>query len=117
MNFKSYIHDKQLIFLNLVLVLLGIFNILLVILRVDTTQAVAIIRNNTTLGLAGFEKADTSSLYLFAVVALIVVVAHTLLAVRLRDNKRSLAILSVGLGMTAVLFHIVVTTSVLSLHR
>ncbi len=117
MNFKSYIHDKQVIFLNLALILLGFFNVLLVVLRVDTTQSVAIVRNNTTLGLAGFEKDNSTSLYQFAIIAVLVVVVHTILAIRLRDSKRALGLLTLGLGVVALLFLIVVTTSVLSVHR
>jgi hypothetical protein len=117
MNLKLYIHDKQINFLNLVLALLGLFNILLVVLRVDTTQSVAIIRNNTTLGLAGFEKARSTALYEFAFIALVIFSAHTVLAVRLREEKRAVSILSLGLGIVAMIFLIVVTTSVLSLHR
>lgn len=117
MNLKTYIHDKQVIFLNLVLLLLGVFTMLLVLLRVDTTQSVAILRNNTTLGLAGFEKADSSSLYQFALIALVISLAHTAVAIRLRESKRALSVLALALGMIAQLFLIVVTTSILSLHR
>ena len=117
MNLKSYVHDKQVIFLNLVLLLLGVFTMLLVLLRVDTTQSVAIIRNNTTLCLAGFEKGDSSALYQFALIALVVSLAHTVISIRFRESKRALSVLALGLGMIAQLFLIVITTSILSLHR
>lgn len=116
MNLKSYFNDKQVIFMNLVLLLLSAFIILSVILS-DTSQSVVIIRNNTSLGLAGFEKADPAALYQFAIIALVIALAHTALAVRLREAKRPLAILTLGLGMVALVFLVVVSSLVLSLNR
>jgi hypothetical protein len=117
MNFKAYIHDKQIVFTNLALFLIGLYTTLLVILRVDTTQTVAIIRNNTTLGLAGFEKADSSSLYQLAFISVLITVIHTFLSIRMRETKRGYAILTLGLGIVAQVFLVVVASSLLSLHR
>lgn len=117
MSIKAYIHDKLAIFFNLVLIFLGIFNILLVVLKIDTSQSAAIIRYNTTLGLAGFEKSSSSALYQFALMPLLIVAVQTVLAWRLHGLKRGLSILALSLGMVAVLFSIVVSSAILSLHR
>lgn len=117
MNFRTYIHDKQLIFMNIVLVLLTVFTTLLVLLRVDVTQSIAIIRNNTTLGLSGFEKADTKSLYLFIVITLLVTVFHTVFSMRIRPQARTVSFIAIGLGIVAQVFLLVVSSAILSLHR
>lgn len=117
MSFKAYVHDKMAIFFNLVLILLGIFNILLVVLKPSSGQSAAIIRYNTTLGIAGFEKASWSALYQFALIPLIIVVVQTILAWRLHGLKRGLSVLVLSLGIVAMLFSIVVTMSILQLNR
>lgn len=117
MSLKAYIHDKLAIFFNLVLILLGIFNVLLVALRVDTSRTTAIVRYNTTLGLAGFEKADSRELYLFALLPVIIVVVQSVLAWRVHSLKRGLTILVLGLGIVTVVFSIVVSSAILNLNR
>jgi len=117
MSLHSYIHDKLTVFMNLVLILLGLFNIILVVLRIDTTQAAAVIRFNTSLGIAGFERADTSQLYQFALIPLIIVISQTLLAWKVHKMKRATSLLVLGLGIIALIFSIVVSTAILNLHR
>lgn len=117
MNFKAYIHDKMTVFMNLAVVLLGIFDSLLVILRVDTTQSVAIIRNNTTLGLAGFEKATSSALYQFLLIAVLITAGNTLISMRVHHIKRGVSLLVLGLTIVALVFLTVISTAILGLHR
>lgn len=117
MNFKSYIHDKVTVFFSLVVILLGIFNSLLVVLRVDTTQSVAIIRNNTTLGLFGFEKAPSSALYQFLFIALLIMVGNIVISIRVHSMKRGASLLVLGLTMVVQVFLIVISTAILGLHR
>ena len=117
MNFKSYIHDKVTVFFNLVVILLGVFNSLLVVLRVDTTQSVAIIRNNTTLGLAGFERASSAALYQFLLIALLITIGNTIVSIRVHTIKRGLSLMVLGLTIVALVFLIVISTAILGLHR
>lgn len=113
MSIKAYVHDKQAVFLNLVLLLAGIFNILLVVLRIDTSKAAAIIRYNTTLGRAGYERASASALYQFALIPLLIVFVQTFLAWKLHGVKRGISVLILSLGIIAVIFSIVVTLAIL----
>lgn len=101
----------------MVVLLIALYTVLSVTLSVDTTQSVAIVRNNTTLGLAGFEKADSTSLYQLALVSILVLIVHTILSIRLRATNRSYALLTLGLGIVAQAFLVVITSSILSLHR
>jgi hypothetical protein len=117
MHLKTYIHDKVTIFFNLVLVLLTVFAVLQVVLKVDNTQSVAIVRNNTSLGLSGFEKAATSSLYQFALIALFIFAFHTYFSIRMHVIKKSLSVLVLSFGIVAMIFLIVVSSAILGLHR
>ena len=117
MHFKAYLNDKITVFFNLVVILLGIFNALLVLLRIDTTQSVAIIRNNTTLGLAGFEKSSSSSLYQFMLIALLITIGNTVISLRVHSVKRGASLLILGLSIVALIFLVVISTAILGLHR
>jgi hypothetical protein len=117
MSFRAYIHDKIAIFLNLVLVLLAIFNVLLVLLKVDTSRSSAIIANNTLLGLAGFDKTAVSGLYQFAIIPVVIVAIQSFLAWRLHSTKRQLALMTLGFGIIAVIFSIVVSGAILEVNR
>ncbi len=117
MSIKAYINDKMTIFFNLVLILLGIFNVLLVIFRVDTTQSAALISANTTLERSGFEKGSSVQLYRFAIIPIMIVVMQTLISWRLHSVKRGVSLLILGLGMIAVVFCIIVSSALLNLHR
>jgi hypothetical protein len=96
---------------------MGIFNVILVVLRIDTTQSAAIIRNNTALGLAGFEKSSSTQLYQFALLPVALVAIHTVLAWRIHGLKRALSVLVLSLGLVSVLFSIVIATAILNLNR
>jgi len=117
MHFKSYINDKVVVFFNLVVILLGIFNSLLIVLRVDTTQSVAIIRNNTTLGLAGFERASSSALYQFLLIALLITIGNTVVSIRVHNIKRGVSLTVLGLTIVALVFLTIISTAILGLHR
>lgn len=116
MSIKAYVHDKQAVFLNLVLILAGVFNILLVVLRIDTSKAAVFIRYNTTLGRAGYERASATDLYQFALIPLLIVVVQTVLAWRLHGLKRGLSVLVLSLGIVAVIFSIVVTIAIFGIN-
>ena len=113
MSIKAYVHDKQAVFLNLILIFAGIINILLVVLRIDTSKAAVFIRVNKELGFAGFEKASPNSLYQFILIPLLIVFVQTFLSLRLHRLKRGLSVLVLRLGIVAVVFSIVVTDAIL----
>lgn len=117
MSIKGYVHDKLVIFFNLVLILMGILNVLLVVLRVDTSQSAAIIRYNTALGIAGFERGSSAQLYQFALIPLVIVLTQTVLAWRVHGLKRGLSIVVLALAIVCVLFSIIVASALLNLHR
>ncbi len=117
MSIKGYINDKYVIFFNLILILMGVFNVLLVILRIDTTQSVAFISANTTLSRPGFEPGSTVQLYRFAIIPIVIVAMQTLLAWRMHSIKRGISMLALSLGMVLMVFSIVVSSAILNLHR
>jgi uncharacterized BrkB/YihY/UPF0761 family membrane protein len=118
MSIKTYLHDRFLFFLTLILTLLTILHILLVVVRVDTTQRVSVLRYNTTQTLeGGFERGPTNDLYQLAVMPVVILIIHVLFAYILREKNRTASIYTLALGVVGMVFSVVVSSALLNLHR
>ena len=117
MTIKAYIHDRLTIFFNLLLILLGLFNILLVIFRVDLSRSAALVSVNTTLERSGFQRGSAAQLYQFAVIPLVIVVMQSVISWRMHGIKRGISVLILSLGIVAIVFSIVVSSAILNLNR
>ncbi len=104
---KNYFHDKSilgLLGLNAALLVLSVSNVLL---NVDTElNSVSIInfRSSRAIQTSG----PTSSLYEFALFALIVTVVSTILSIKLYSHRKHLAIGVLGLNVVSLLLCLVV---------
>ncbi len=112
---KRLLHDKWVILLMLITALLMLFCVLFVLLRVETTQQVAILRYKTNLGPAGFDRGPASKLYAHMYLALISGVGSIVLARRVYKLRRSLSILLLMLANIVLLFNLVVANALLNL--
>lgn len=96
--------------------LLVIFNVLLVILQVDTTQTVAITRYNT-IDSEVFTRANVRSLYIFAVAPVVFYTVQTILAVRVFEHKRRLAVLLLSLNIVILIFSVIVSSAIIGVNK
>jgi len=112
---KKYFQDRPILFLNLVVVLGALINIIATVLRINTGQSIAIIRYQVALGLAGFERASVIQLYSFALAAFVIAVAAVILSARLYQQRRILSILVLSLTIIALFFNLVVSGAILNL--
>jgi hypothetical protein len=112
---KKYFQDRPILFLNLILTLGMIINVIAVALRVNTGQTVTIIRYQVNLGLAGFQRANTYQLYGFIIAAVIITAVAIFLSARLYKIKRSLSILILVLSIILLLFNLIVSGAILNL--
>ena len=103
------------LFLNLVVVLGAIINVIAVTLRVNTSQSIAIIRYQVALGLAGFQRASVLQLYSFAVAAVLMAIVAVILSARLYKLRRNLSLLVLWLTIIALLFNLIVSGAILNL--
>lgn len=98
------------------LVVLGaLINIISVVLRIDTSQTVAITRYQVALGLAGFERGSPAELYSFALAAIIIAVVTILLSARVYWLRRPISIVVLALGVVALFFNLIVSGAILNL--
>jgi hypothetical protein len=112
---KKYFQDRPILFLNLIVVLGALINILSTTLRVDGSQKIVILRYQVALGLAGFQRGSVFQLYSFAIAALLFAIVAILLSARLYKQKRVLSILILSLTAIALLFNLIVSDAILKL--
>ncbi len=112
---KKYFQDRPVLFLNLVVVLGGVINMIATALLIDTSRTAATVRYESTLGLGGFPKGTPLDLYSFAAVALLVTFVSIFMSARLYTQKRLLSILVLTLAIVALLFNLIVAQAILNL--
>jgi len=115
-NFKDLITDKTTLFMAFIGLLLVGFNILLVILQVDTTQTVAITRYNL-IESTPFTRGNTPSLYTFALAPAVFYIIQILLASRMYHKHRNLSILIMALGFIVLLFCVIVSSAIINVNK
>lgn len=112
---KKYLQDRPILFLNLVVILGAIINVLAIVLRIDTSKSVAIIRYRTSLDLAGFDRSSVSDLYSFAIAALLFAVLAVVLSAKMYSQRRMLSLLLLSLTIIALVFNLIVSGAILNL--
>ncbi len=115
-NFKDLITDKTTLFMAFIGLLFVGFNILLVVLQVDTTQTVAITRYNL-IESTPFTRGNTPSLYTFAVAPVVFYVVQVVLASKIYHKHRRLSILILGLGFIVLLFGVIVSSAIINVNK
>jgi hypothetical protein len=112
---KKYFQDRAILFLNLVVILGALINIVTTVLRINTGHTGAIIRYQVSLGLDGFQRASVYQLYSFAVMAALIAITTIILSARLFVLKRSLSLLILALAIVALFFNLIVSGAILNL--
>jgi hypothetical protein len=112
---KKYFQDRPILFLNLVVVLGAVMNVIAVLIRVDTSQSSAVIRYQAELGLSGFPLGSSSELYSFALAAVLMAFVAIFMSAKLYSVRRSLSLTLLSLTLIALLFNLVVSGAILNL--
>jgi ABC-type long-subunit fatty acid transport system fused permease/ATPase subunit len=112
---KKYFQDRTILFLNFIVLLGATVNVVATVLRIDTTQAVSIIRYQVSLGLAGFQRADVIQLYSFAIMALIISITAIVVSAKMHRRRRNLSVLVLSLAIVALFFNLIVSGAILNL--
>lgn len=112
---KKYFQDRPILFLNLVVILGALINVIASLLRIDTSQSVATVRYVAALDIAGYVMGGVIQLYSFAVFAVLIAVVAVFLSARLYTQKRELSLLILSLTIITLLFNLIVSGSILNL--
>lgn len=92
------------------------FNIILVLLQINTTKSVAIIRYNAIV-LPEFTRGDTRSLYVFAFAPLVFFIIHLVLAIKMYEKNTAISKIIMGLAYIILLFGIIVSSAVINVNK
>jgi hypothetical protein len=111
---KKYFQDRPILFMNLVVVLGAIINVISILLRIDTSQSVATTRYIAALDIEGYIAGGVTELYSFAIFAVVVSVVAGLLSARLYVQNRALSLLMLSLTTVVLLFNLLVSSAILN---
>lgn len=112
---KKYFQDRQILFLNLVVILGALINIIAPLAWIDTSQTVATVRYIASLDIEGYKQGSVTELYGFALFAVIIAVTAVFVSARLYAQKRALSILILSLTVIVLLFNLLVSGAILNL--
>lgn len=113
---KIFLTDKVTLLMSLVGLMFVVFNLIVVLLQINTTKSVAIIRYNSIV-LPEFTRGDTNSLYVFALAPFVFFGVHFMLAVRMHEKNASLAKIILSLSYIILLFGIIVSSAVININK
>ncbi len=111
-----YIHDRIVLLLLTANTFFAVLTGVLILLKLDGSRAEGyIVQFRPSLGLSAYYKGDNSGILSFAVFALLVLVFHTVLSVRVYDLRRHFAIVILGMGLLLILLSLVISNALLLL--
>lgn len=113
---KAYLSDKITLLMSLVGLLMVIFNIILILLQINSSKTVAIVRYNS-IAATEFTRGDMSSLYLFIVAPIVFFASSSLLAVKIHEKNKPMSLIVVGLNYIVLLFCIIVSSAILNINK
>lgn len=113
---KAFLTDKVALLMAFIGLLFVLFNILLVILQIDTTQTVAVTRYNL-IQAPPFTRGNTRSLYTFAIAPALFYLVQLALAARVHKQHRGLALLVLALMFVILLFSIIVSSAIINVNK
>src|SRR5215212_9493075 len=113
---KHYFHDRFVVLLLSINTFLAILASILVLLRLDGSGSdVYIVEYRANLGLSAFTRGASGPIMSFVLFALMVMVAHTFLSMRVFTVRRQLSVIILAFGTLLLTLAIIVSDALLKL--
>jgi len=112
---KKYFQDRPILFLNIAIVATALLNVIVSVIRIDTSKPVAIIRYQASEQLTGYSRADTNDLYSFAIASILFALVAIFLSTKLFTQSRMLSMLLLSLTLIVLVFTFVVSNAIYNL--
>lgn len=113
---KRYIHDRVVLLLLTANTFFAVLTTVLILLKLDGSRADGyIVQFRPSLGLSAYYKGDSTGILAFAVFALLVMVVHTVLSIRMYGTRRNFSIVVLGMGLLLILLALVISNALLLL--
>ena len=113
---KAFLQDKVTLLMTLVGLMFAAFNLILVLLQLNTTKTVAIVRYNS-ISLPEFARGDTKSLYVFALAPFIFLASHLIISVKMFEKHKGVSVIIMGMSYIVMLFGIIVSSAVINVNK
>ena len=110
---KKYFQDRPVLFLNLLVVLGALMNII-TMLFIDTSQTVITIRYDVATGVA-LDRGSPTELYSFALAAVVIAVTAILLSARVYWQRRAISLVVLSFAIVALFFNLIVSSMLLAI--
>jgi hypothetical protein len=110
---KKYFQDRPILFLNLIVVLGALINVISVVLRIDTSKTITFTRYQAALNT--YDRGGIIELYAFAFCAILIAVSATLLSARMYSKNRGVSLVVLMLGVIALWFNIAVSDAIFNI--
>ncbi len=109
---KNYFHDRLILALISVNAFLAIVTGLLVIFRLRNSNSEGLVgQYHANLGLSAFEPGSTAGYLSFVIFALLVLVLHTLLSMRMYHRRREYAVAILWMGLCLLVLALIVSNA------
>jgi hypothetical protein len=113
---KHYFHDRLVVLLISINTFMAILAGILVLFRLDGSGSdVYIVEYRANLGLSAFTRGGSGPLLSFVAFALVVLIVHTLLSMRVYTVRRQLAVIILAVGTLLLALSIIVSNALLIL--
>ena len=113
---NRYIHDRIVLLLLTANTFFAVLTSVLIVLKLDSSRAEGyIVQFRPSLGLSAYHKGDSTGILSFAVFAMVVLVFHTYLSIRVYNERRHFAIVVLAMGLLLILLALVISNALLLL--
>ena len=113
---KAFLQDKVTLLMTLVGLMFAAFNLILVLLQLNTTKTVAIVRYNS-ISLPEFARGETKSLYVFALAPFVFLASHLIISVKMFEKHKGVSVIIMGMSYIVMLFGIIVSSAVINVNK
>ena len=113
---KRYIHDRLILLLLTANAFFAILTTVLILLRFGgSSNEGFIIQYRPSLGLSGYFKGEKTDILSFALFAILVVVVHTILSIKVYHIRRHFSVVVLAMGLLLILLSLVISYQLLLL--
>lgn len=109
---RRYIHDRIVLLLVTANTFLAVLTVVLILLKLDSSRPEAYtIQYRPSLGLSGYVRGGSVGLLSFGIFALLVLIFHTYLSVKVYPLRRSFAIVILGMGLLLIMLALIISNA------
>lgn len=113
---KRYIHDRLILLLLTANTFFAILTTVIILLRFGGSSSEGfIVQYRPSLGLSRYFKGEKTEILSFAIFAILILVVHTVLSIKVYHIRRQFSVVILGMGLLLILLSLIISYSLLLL--